>query len=96
MVESIGSKPVKADLGVVRVAAATPAPKIRTSAPSAPSDVAQTGSLVQSLSAGPPVDLDQVARVKQAIADGNYPIVPGTIADNMLAMRLKMTQEGSN
>ena len=96
MVESIGSKPVKADLSVVRVAAATPAPKVRTSAPAAPSDVAQAGSLAQSLASAAPVDLDRVSRLKQAIADGNYPIVPGTIADNMIALRLQLAQEGSN
>jgi negative regulator of flagellin synthesis FlgM len=65
---------------------------VRTSAPAAPSDVAQAGSLAQSLASAPPVDLDRVARVKEAIANGTFPIEPGTIADNMLAMRIQLAK----
>lgn len=100
MVESIGPKPVKADLGVTRVAAAMPAQPVRASnspvsagfGPNA-GNVKQAGSLAQTLSAAPPVDLDRVGRVKQAIADGTYPIEPGTIADSMIAIRLQFAKD---
>jgi negative regulator of flagellin synthesis FlgM len=46
------------------------------------------GQLACDLSAKAPIDLDRVARIKKAIADGTFPIVPATIADQMLALKL--------
>lgn len=37
---------------------------------------------------GAPVDLDKVARIKQAIASGNYPVDPEAIADSMISLDL--------
>ena len=31
---------------------------------------------------------DRVAAIKKAIADGNFPILPATIADQMIALKL--------
>lgn len=98
MVESIGTKPVKTDMGVMRIAAAAPAQPARASTNAAatgtgPANVAQAGGLAQALAASPPVDLDRVVRVKQAIADGTYPIEPGTIADSMIALRLQFSKD---
>lgn len=45
------------------------------------------GQLASDLSARPPVDAERVARIKKAISDGTFPILPATIADNMLALR---------
>ncbi|HSX53700.1 MAG TPA: flagellar biosynthesis anti-sigma factor FlgM, partial [Sphingomonas sp.] len=36
-----------------------------------------------------PVDAERVARIKKAIADGNFPLVPSTIADRLLALKLQ-------
>ncbi|GAA0725936.1 flagellar biosynthesis anti-sigma factor FlgM [Sphingomonas japonica] len=40
------------------------------------------------LSAAPPVDTERVAEIRRAIADGRFPIMPATIADRMLALKL--------
>jgi negative regulator of flagellin synthesis FlgM len=32
-----------------------------------------------------PIDTERVAKVRQAIADGSYPLVPAKIADAMIA-----------
>ena len=38
----------------------------------------------------PPVSADRVREVRQALQDGNYPIIPAQIADAMIAARLSM------
>ena len=90
MVE-IGSRLVTAGQGVTKVAPITPAaapePSVQTPAPPAASPTQLSGT-AQTLAAAPPVDLDRVARIKKAIADGNFPILPSTIADQMIALRM--------
>ena len=39
----------------------------------------------------PPVDAARVAEIRKAIADGTFPILPATIADRMLALKLDWT-----
>jgi len=41
------------------------------------------------MAASAPVDTDRVAKIKKAIADGNFPIVPATIADRLIALKLQ-------
>jgi negative regulator of flagellin synthesis FlgM len=41
---------------------------------------------------GAPVDVARVARVKQAIASGNYPVDPDKIAEKMLDLDLPTTR----
>jgi negative regulator of flagellin synthesis FlgM len=94
MVESIGTKPVQTAGNVTRVTAPTPVSTVRAPVNTTPGDVAQAGALTQALAAAPPVDAARVARVRQAIADGTYPIVPGTIVDNLIALRLQLTGQG--
>jgi len=48
-------------------------------------------SLAAEMSAQPPVDADHVARIRKAIAEGNFPISPATIADRFLALRMDWT-----
>ena len=43
--------------------------------------------LAGQLAAQPPVDADRVARIKRAIADGTFPILPATVADQLLSLR---------
>lgn len=38
--------------------------------------------------ASPPVDTDRVEQIRNALQDGNYPLVPAEIADAMIAARL--------
>ena len=94
MVDVSGAKPV-GEGAVTRVAAPAPVTRVATAiaqSPRPPSplgDVAQAGGLAQSLAASAPVDTDRVAKIKKAIADGNFPIVPATIADRLIALKLQ-------
>lgn len=49
--------------------------------------------VAKSLAASPPVDIERVARIKKAIADGTFPLNPTTIADRMLALRMNWKPE---
>ncbi|MDQ2891766.1 MAG: flagellar biosynthesis anti-sigma factor FlgM [Pseudomonadota bacterium] len=100
MVDSIGSRLGTTDRGVTRVVAASPTAAARSTVQADAAPVAQPaahlGSLAQQLAAAPPVDLDRVVRIRQAIADGTYPVLPGTIADNLIALRLQLTATGAD
>jgi negative regulator of flagellin synthesis FlgM len=49
---------------------------------------AAIATVARTLAATPPVDTDRVARIRSAIARGTYPIVPETIADRLIALKL--------
>lgn len=95
MVESIGLKTVGGDFGIARVANVAPAPSVRTANPDlaatnlAAADVAETGGIAKALAATPPIDTDRVALIKQAIANGQFPILPAKIADSLIALKLE-------
>lgn len=74
---SLAPAPVGATLSTPRVAAG--ADEARVTLP----------GVARSLAAGPPVDVERVARIKKAIADGKFPIYPATIADRLLALKLQ-------
>ena len=61
------------------VAAPAPAP--------APSDAPQLAALAKAVAASAPVDTDRVEQIKAALANGTFPILPATIADQMLSFR---------
>jgi negative regulator of flagellin synthesis FlgM len=83
MVDPIGPKgSTPTDLRVAPVTSDVAAPKIVSDHRASP--VVQ---LASQLAAQPPVDADRVARIKRAIAEGTFPILPATIADRMLALR---------
>ncbi len=85
MVEPIGSRPLAKDRSI--------APVSRVAAPVAAAPVAkqaktaEASTLAAQLSSAPPVDMDRVKMIKQAIADGNFPLSPATIADQLIAAR---------
>ena len=88
MVDGIGSTgsvrltptaPVAAAKGP---AAEAPRPEQRAAEPS-------LGSLARSMAAAPPVDKERVAQIKRAIQTGTFPILPATIADRLIALRLE-------
>jgi len=95
MVDSIGVKPLTGERSVLRVAApispaAVPEPvRDAASAVDTPAAAAQLSNTAQSLAAAPPVDLERVAMIKKAIANGSFPILPATIADRLLALSLQ-------
>ena len=91
MVDAIGPKPVadKRIAAVTSVPATAPATAARaaTAGNSAPGIAAQT--LARSMAATPPVDADRVAQIKQAVANGTFPIYPARIADRLIALKLE-------
>lgn len=87
MVEPVGFKPASFSPGLTPVAPAAP---VRGA--EAVTQAAQTSgaaALTQSAAATPPVDAERVARIKKAIADGKFPLVPSTVADRLLALKLE-------
>ena len=88
MVDPIGPKgSTPSDLRVAPVTPVAAAPKVAPVGHADEPQVSPTAQLASQLAAQPPVDTDRVARIKQAIADGTFPILPATIADSMLALR---------
>lgn len=89
MVDSIGITSGSITRVTPSVAAAAPAAPVApvkqqaTETPEAPK------ALAQALSAEPPIDAERVARIKKAIADGTFPILPSKIADRLLALKLQ-------
>lgn len=73
---------------VAPVSALAPA-QATTQASAVRADPMTLQALAQPLTEAPPVDVDRVAKIKKAIQDGNFPLVPSTIADRMLALKLE-------
>ncbi|RXD05014.1 flagellar biosynthesis anti-sigma factor FlgM [Sphingomonas sp. UV9] len=93
MVDSIGTTPsVAGDRTVTRVAAATPTTVVQT--PVQPQAQPQASvrsdslALAKTMAAAPPINATRVAEIKKAIAAGNFPILPATIADRLMALSL--------
>ena len=87
MVDPIGPKgSTPSDLRVAPVTPVAAAPKVAPVATAEP-QLSPATQLASQLATQPPVDTDRVARIKRAIADGTFPILPATIADQILAMR---------
>ena len=70
---------------VTRAAATPPPAPVATPRPrdSAP----QLAALARSVASSAPVDTDRVAQIKEAVANGTFPILPATIADRLMAFR---------
>ena len=92
MVDSIGSRPVSS--GDIRVVGVT-----RASAPAAAATLAkrpgttQAPTIAAQLAASAPIDSGHVEKIKQAVASGNFPISPSTIADRLIAARYEWMAE---
>ncbi|MBJ6122270.1 flagellar biosynthesis anti-sigma factor FlgM [Sphingomonas mollis] len=71
---------------MAQVRAAATEPRLAASA----TDVAAARSpaLAKALASSPPVDVERVAAIKAAIAKGTFPLVPSTIADRLIALKL--------
>lgn len=76
------------DLRVAAVARVAPAAApTDTAGASAAAEVAAPATLAKSLAASAPVDTDRVAMIKNAIANGTFPLSPARIADQLIALR---------
>lgn len=92
MVDPIGSKPAAvSERREMRVAAVDPARATK----SATSEAAQAArapslsALSHAFDAKPPVDVERVARIKRAVQEGRFPLVPATVADRLIALKLQ-------
>ncbi|MBY0520603.1 MAG: flagellar biosynthesis anti-sigma factor FlgM [Sphingomonas sp.] len=89
MVDPVGTKPVGNDRWAAPIDSVAPVQATRSTAQG--SDTAPANGLsrvITDLAAAPPVDLDRVRTIRQAIANRTYPIVPETIADRLIALKL--------
>jgi negative regulator of flagellin synthesis FlgM len=99
MVDPVGSKPVAFDQ---RVAPVAPAQPVAAPQPVAAQEVAVRAdpsslkALTQPAAATPPVDAERVSKIKKAIEDGKFPLVPSTIADRMLALKMQWKPGGND
>ncbi|WP_294291469.1 flagellar biosynthesis anti-sigma factor FlgM [uncultured Sphingomonas sp.] len=70
-----------------------PAAAVQVSQPAEDTSVTRASSTLQALSqpaaASAPVDAERVSKIKKAIQDGKFPILPSTIADRLLALKLE-------
>lgn len=87
MVDPVGFKPASFAPRLTPVAAAAPVARVEDATETATTSAA--ASLTKTAAASAPVDAERVARIKKAIADGNFPLVPSTIADRLLALKLQ-------
>jgi negative regulator of flagellin synthesis FlgM len=71
--------------------AAVQAPKPVSNQPKAVETAA--AQISRSMAAEAPVDAERVARIKKAIEDGRFPLVPSTIADRLLALKMQWKPE---
>ena len=81
------SRPVAAVTATSPAARATAAADPRT--PATPDT--GIGGLAKAMAARPPVDADRVARIKKAVQDGRFPILPALVADRLIALKLEWT-----
>lgn len=83
---------IKSSVSPVRtVANATPVGKVeRASASQASAPVVQSeaSGLTREMAASPPIDSERVAEIRRAVQNGTFPLVPTTIADRLLALKL--------
>ncbi len=91
MVDPVGTKAIA---GVDRrLAPVAPVSAVAKTQPSVQADATRATSSLQALSqpaaATAPVDHDRVGKIKRAIEDGKFPLLPATIADRLLALKLE-------
>lgn len=87
MVDPVGFKPASL---ANRPAPVAPAAPVRVAEAATQVAQASTASaLTQTAAASAPVDAERVARIKKAIAEGKFPLVPSTVADRLLALKLQ-------
>jgi negative regulator of flagellin synthesis FlgM len=87
MVDPTGFKPVSLTTRLTPVAPAAPVRAAESVTQAAPTTTA--AALTQAAAANAPIDAERVARIKKAIADGKFPLVPSTVADRLLALKLQ-------
>lgn len=99
MVDPVGTSTATKPVAVKERATRVAAPSTPVTAPSEPVREEQASpaiglqSIARELAAKAPVDADRVARIRAAIQNRTYPILPETIADRLLALKLNWRPE---
>lgn len=89
MVEPIGTKAVATQDRLVAPVAPASQPANAAARPSeASARQLELTALAFDFGKPSPVDEKRIAEVRRAVRDGTYPIMPETIADRMLALKL--------
>ncbi|MES2449348.1 MAG: flagellar biosynthesis anti-sigma factor FlgM [Pseudomonadota bacterium] len=89
MVDSISSKPVPGrDRQVVPVARAAP-PAKTAGREGVVAEQLELSAMAFGFADQPPVDVERVSRIRNAIRNGTFPIYPTTIADRLIALKLE-------
>jgi negative regulator of flagellin synthesis FlgM len=81
-----GAVPARAVSSVNALSKVAEASAVKNAAPAVQTNATE---LTSSMAAKPPVDSERVAKIKKAIEDGNFPLVPSTIADRLLALKMQ-------
>lgn len=93
MVDPVGFKPASiADRRLTPVAPAAPVKAADGVTQAARTSTA--ASITQAAAASAPVDAERVARIKKAVTEGKFPLVPSTVADRLLALKLQWDPNG--
>lgn len=92
MVDSIGLKPsASVDRRLAPVTNVTATQPVETVVQErvAPTDGSTLKTLAQAAAQKPVVDHERVAQIRKAIADGKFPLIPSTVADRLLALKME-------
>ena len=92
MVDPLGVKPIQTGERIPPVARVVPTINVAPTTGSEAEQPAKVGqsavaSAAKESASSPPVDLERIAKIRKAIADGNFPIYPSTIADRLIASK---------
>ncbi|WP_375428730.1 flagellar biosynthesis anti-sigma factor FlgM [uncultured Sphingomonas sp.] len=90
MVDSVGAKPFTVGERSIGRVDRAPAPRAIDTAkpPVTQAPAPSLRGIARELASAPPVDSDRVSRIRQAIANDTFPILPATIADRLLAFKM--------
>lgn len=86
MVDGIRAAGVGDNIAPVARAAPAPAP-VPVITPRQGDTAPQLAALAKSIATAAPVDEARVSRIKAALANGTFPILPATIADRLMSFR---------
>jgi negative regulator of flagellin synthesis FlgM len=70
--------------------AAAEVAKAASTAPAAPTSDLQSKATVAAMKSEPPIDIEAVGRIKDAIRKGNYPIDLDRVADRLMESYLQL------
>lgn len=75
-------------VSVVATQAAAAPKAVQTSTDAKPVET-EAAELAVTMASGAPVDGDRVARIRKAVEEGRFPLVPSTVADRLLAIKMQ-------